>query len=78
MHTHTHLPHACALQAALIAASGREVTWEALQGGMPYTDACVREATRLVPSAVCCGVVWCGVVWCGVVWCGVAGHLHLL
>lgn len=32
-------------QAALITSSGREVTWEALQNGMPYTDACVREVS---------------------------------
>uniref|UniRef100_A0A7S3R407 Cytochrome P450 n=1 Tax=Dunaliella tertiolecta TaxID=3047 RepID=A0A7S3R407_DUNTE len=38
-------------QAALMKASGQEVTWEDLQTGMPYTDACVREVARLVPSA---------------------------
>eukprot|EP00197_Chlamydomonas_leiostraca_P005905 CAMPEP_0202874640 /NCGR_PEP_ID=MMETSP1391-20130828/25757_1 /ASSEMBLY_ACC=CAM_ASM_000867 /TAXON_ID=1034604 /ORGANISM="Chlamydomonas leiostraca, Strain SAG 11-49" /LENGTH=451 /DNA_ID=CAMNT_0049556127 /DNA_START=201 /DNA_END=1556 /DNA_ORIENTATION=+ len=38
-------------QAAVIKAHGRALTWEALSAeAAPYTDACIREAARLVPS----------------------------
>ncbi|GFH10745.1 uncharacterized protein HaLaN_06114 [Haematococcus lacustris] len=37
--------------AAVIQASGRALTWDVLTQAMPYTDAVVREAARLVPSA---------------------------
>ncbi len=49
MHPCTRSP--LILQAAVIEAYGRDLSWEQLQGAMPYTDAVVRETLRLYPAA---------------------------
>eukprot|EP00798_Chlamydomonas_sp_ICE-L_P014741 gene14741-20787_t len=38
-------------QAGLVALHGRKIDYDMLQTSMPYVDACVREAARLLPSA---------------------------